>query len=189
MDEKLNQISTKVEYLEKLFNLNQQNINFNINLTWTILATVVAIIGLALYFLAQMWVSKRVDAEMVKFKNIYTAEMKSIIFNNPQILKFEIKVDPDKNGKVEIDIPGGYNTCRPEIQMYINLWKVESRLYYSDGGTSLVAKVIFNLDFIEYDEDSNKVLCEIVDYKSARRANDYIVHIFLLNNQFKSSPV
>jgi hypothetical protein len=64
MDEQFKQLSLKVEYLEKMFNLNQQNTNFNIALSWSILGVAIAIVGVSLYFLIKIWFNKLVDERL-----------------------------------------------------------------------------------------------------------------------------
>lgn len=64
MESQLKDLSSKMDSLEKLFNLYQQNINFNIALTWSVFLGVIAITGGALYILAKMWVDKRVKIEL-----------------------------------------------------------------------------------------------------------------------------
>ncbi|MCQ2010532.1 hypothetical protein NOM01_10945 [Sporolactobacillus sp. STSJ-5] len=55
--------------LDHEIDLIQNNVNFSLELTWTILGVVVAIIGVALYFLSKLWVEKRVDKTLESLTN------------------------------------------------------------------------------------------------------------------------
>ena len=187
MDEKLSQLLLKIDYLEKLYSQSQQNINYNLSLTWTILGVVVAIIGIALYFLAQMWVNKKVDIEMNIFREKYLKEMESLIFNNPQILQLDVEVYPDDNGEFTIALPEQYKIVNNnDLRMYSNTWFVEMIEFYSDGGISMEAKQVKNLQVVGFDTNINIINCKITLTKNVRRFDKCIAHVLLFNSHFKS---
>lgn len=79
MSKQLEQIQNKLDYLEKLFNINQQNVNFNLALTWTILGVIIAAIGASLYFLSKTWVNNAVNKEISSIKATLTSKMLSYV--------------------------------------------------------------------------------------------------------------
>ncbi len=187
MGEKFDQLSLKIDYLEKLFSLSQTNVNNNLALTWTILGVVIAIIGVALFFLAQMWVNKKVDIEMQMFKKDYLKEMENLIFSNPQILRFEVQVEPNDEGEIQIDIPFEYNIKNEEnLKMFCDTWSLEMSIRYHDGDTLMEAKNTAKLVIIKFDKNINRIFCNIKSNVSFTRYDKHIAHIFLLNDNFKS---
>lgn len=78
----INDIVLKIDSLEKQINLVQNNVHFTLGLTWTILGVVVAIIGIALYFLAKMWFDKRFAEESKKIDE----KIKKFVVENPPVL-------------------------------------------------------------------------------------------------------
>lgn len=72
----------EIESLKDLISTIQSNVNFTITIVISVLAVSVAIAGIALFMLAQMWVNKRVDDEI----HIIEDKMKSFSLKNPQIL-------------------------------------------------------------------------------------------------------
>lgn len=60
----IDEILIKIEYIEKIIDANQQNIQFTLGLTWAIVGVAIAVLGAAAYFLIKMWVNKRVEVEM-----------------------------------------------------------------------------------------------------------------------------
>jgi len=78
----------KLDALEKALNMVQTNVNFSITLTWTILGVVVAIIGVALYFLVKMWFQKLVHNELAEINNKLLLDLESYINTLPPKNKF-----------------------------------------------------------------------------------------------------
>lgn len=77
----INAVTNNIDMANSLDNkidLINQNVQFNINLMWTMLSVVVATAGVALYALARMWVNKRVDEALPK-----------AIQDNPPVLYFK----------------------------------------------------------------------------------------------------
>ena len=68
MQQQINDLITKVDYLEKLINTVQQNINFNIAIFIALLTLTAAIIGFALKILAKAWVEKKVENELIALR-------------------------------------------------------------------------------------------------------------------------
>jgi len=79
MQEQIDKLLIRVDYLEKMVNSYQQYLI----LTWTIIGVVVAIIGVALYFLAKIWVNKIVENELVKVKEQIKNELEKYIDKKP----------------------------------------------------------------------------------------------------------
>lgn len=73
---------SKIEYLEKLINVVQQNVNFSLGLTWAILGVVIAAIGVAVYFLVKVWFDSRFKEESEKID----IKIKNYIRDNPQLM-------------------------------------------------------------------------------------------------------
>lgn len=82
MEQQLKDILSKTEYLEKLINVIQQNVNFSLGLTWAILGVVIAAVGIALYFLVKIWFDSRFKEEAEKID----IKIKNFIRDNPQIM-------------------------------------------------------------------------------------------------------
>lgn len=61
-------LSSKLEMLEKIVNVIQQNMQFNLMLTWTILTAFIAILSFAGYFLIKSLVNLKVEQELEKIK-------------------------------------------------------------------------------------------------------------------------
>ncbi|MFL0197015.1 hypothetical protein ACJDU8_15820 [Clostridium sp. WILCCON 0269] len=125
MPEQMNELLQKVDSLEKQISLVQNNVNFSIGLIWTILGVVVAIIGLALYFLIKMWFNKRFDEEVLKIDN----KIKKFVSENPQILYAKGNcLSLSQNlieGKCEYFIGGLINFKKDNV-MYYDIYYVEN---------------------------------------------------------------
>lgn len=96
MENKISELANRIEYLEKLINVIQNNVNFSLGLTWAILAVVVATSGLALYNLSKIWVNKRVEQELDKkldiIKNNILDDMKQYMYKHPEFLIYNFKI-------------------------------------------------------------------------------------------------
>jgi hypothetical protein len=99
MEQKINDLTQRINSLSELFNVLHQNVQFNITLIISVLAFAVTVTGAALVILAKFWVNKRVDEELGKFDE----RIKRIIEDNPQFYWATIKATPIKN---EIEING-----------------------------------------------------------------------------------
>lgn len=77
----MNDLLSKIDSLEKQITLVQNNVNFSLTITWTILAVVVAVIGVALYFLAKTWFNYRFTQEASKIDD----KIKNYVKENPQV--------------------------------------------------------------------------------------------------------
>lgn len=156
-------ISSKVDNLEKLFNLNQQNINFNLILTWTVLGVMVAVIGIALYFLAKMWVDKAVKENLEKIK-------KDIINQIDQSKKITVVRNVTISGKIiattRFDFKAGIIKIHfglEENQIYV----VGSFIYINDSC------------FIARNRDNHSFL--IVEYSHNKKT---VIEVTEVNNEF-----
>ncbi len=67
MEEQIKQLAIRIDYLEKLISLYQQNMDFNIGLSWAIIGVVTTVLALAAAFLIKLLVEKLVGE---KLKNI-----------------------------------------------------------------------------------------------------------------------
>lgn len=97
MSDQIKELLQKVDSLEKQISLVQNNVNFSLGLTWTILGVVVAIVGVALYFLAKTWVDKRVDAEIGKLRKKFKYKIDDYnVIQKGSTIELEVKI-PEEN--------------------------------------------------------------------------------------------
>ncbi|GAA0082417.1 MULTISPECIES: hypothetical protein [Clostridium] len=66
MEEQMKEVLQRIDYLEKLINTIQNNINSNMQLFVAMLALVVALVSGAIFLLVKYLVNKRVDTELIK---------------------------------------------------------------------------------------------------------------------------
>lgn len=99
MEQKINELTQRINSLSEMFNVLHQNVQFNITMIITVLAFAVTMAGAALVILAKFWVNKRVDEELGKIDE----RIKRIIEDNPQFYWATIKATPINN---EIEING-----------------------------------------------------------------------------------
>lgn len=74
----IQEIIQRVDYLEKLINVIQNNVNSSMQLFIGMLGLIAAVLAAAIYFLVKILVNKRVEEELPK-----------VIQNNPPILYFK----------------------------------------------------------------------------------------------------
>lgn len=78
----MDNIGDKISFLEDKINLINQNVQFNINLTWTLFGVIIATAGAALVFLAKILVDKVVKKEL----SIMEERILKSIKNNPEYI-------------------------------------------------------------------------------------------------------
>lgn len=182
MLEQIKELIQKFDSLEKEIDLVQNNVNFSLCLTWTILGVVVAIIGVAVYFLTRIWVNKRVKDELPK-----------AIESNPPILYFngilkKISSNKDENeywytkAKIELDCEK-FKLRTLNFPVELNLYYLESRDFkkfkmvennvFKDVWTKntykidiiqYYAEIINNVIEVNYIEHLNRSLTDTVFY-------------------------
>lgn len=78
MEQQIKEILIKFEYLQKVIDTIQQNIN----LTWTILSVIVGVLAFTMFFLIKSIVNERVEKELTVIKNTLKIELKEEVKND-----------------------------------------------------------------------------------------------------------
>lgn len=93
-----NNIQVQIDNLQNLINTIQQNVNFNLGLTWAIMAAiftlVVAVAGICLNILARSWVEKSVKQRIPELKDQIRKELKMEL--QPLKGSVNLSFDPSK---------------------------------------------------------------------------------------------
>lgn len=142
--------------LNEKINLINQNVQYNINLTWTILGVAITIAGIALFTLSKVWVNKRVDEELPK---VVKANPPIFYYNGKLVKAWEsyneeikynsmgiISIDCKKLNIINLDFP-------IELKLFHVKQEQVSVMDFSKSGYAKEVKNIIKTPILEYKAD------------------------------------
>lgn len=171
----LNEFVTRLEYLEKYVKIIEGNYQYHTTLLIGILGFVIAAAGASLYFLAKSLVNSKVDEQLDKrmeiLKNEIYSEVKNFVFENPQLLTYQINVPvhlfPKTNtGFLSFMVGEKQEYRENEISLeFSNLWKIYSPTsdrYFEFNAVIKEKMFIIYLKDYNIELDGKEVACHIV---------------------------
>lgn len=78
----MSKLGTRIDSLEKQLSTVQDNLNFNLGLTWAILGVIVAVLALSSFFSIKSWFNQRFEDEAKKID----VRISKFLKENPQML-------------------------------------------------------------------------------------------------------
>ena len=126
----ISELAKQINNLTETVKLIDSNVKFNLQVTWSVLAFVVATAGAALYFMVKVMVDKKVEDQLDKrleaLKDMVKIETIEHIYEHPQFLIFKLDPPVTRFKTLEIQLTN-YDHINPDFSLdYIDRFKVFS---------------------------------------------------------------
>lgn len=167
----IDQIANELKNLSDKMNLIDNNVKFNIQIFWGVLALIVAVLGIAIYFLVKQFINHTIETELDK----KLEELKQKI----------VKEITYENEKIQPTLINGWTSL--EDYERLNCWKDNKGFVYLKG---VISGGVINHSACYLPKGyrpNNKITIPVITYEKIGTATiniDGEIHIDKINNQY-----